>query len=259
MSLPVTPSALEEAPALSPPRRWVELIERLIDRIPLVEKEMLLLRRLVQPGWICLDVGAAGGTYLHLLSRLVGSEGQVIGVEPRRRSAALLRRLRRWLAWPNVTIFQVALADSLGSARMVVPRWVRTEAHLAPEQVDGSSRGATVIVKQWTLDHLVDRARLSRVDLIKCDVEGAEELVFGGADETIRRWKPIVLCEVEDRHLGRYLRDPEGLLERFTEHGYTVHRYGGGRLRAVQRVEATENDYVFLPPAPAPGAVERVT
>lgn len=253
MSVSVSPSAPEGSPALSSPRPWDRVIERVMDRIPFVEKEMLFLRRLVQPGWTCLDIGAAGGTYLHLLSRLVGSEGQVIGIEPRRRSAALLRRLRRWLAWRNVTIFQVALADSLGSARMVVPRWVRTEAHLAPEQENGHSRGATEIVKQWTLDHLVERARLSRVDLIKCDVEGAEELVFGGADETIRRWKPIVLCEVEDRHLGRYLREPEGLLERFTEHGYTVHRYGGGRLRAVERVDPTENDYVFLPPAPASG------
>lgn len=231
--------------SLPPPSRWVGPLERLLDRIPYLEKEMLLLRRLVRPGWNCLDIGAAGGTYLHVLSRLVGRAGRVIGVEPRRRSAGILRSFQRWLPWHNVTIFQVALADSIGTARMVVPRLVRTEAHLAPVDADGD--GAIEVVRQWTLDHLVERADLDRVDLIKCDVEGAEELVFGGATDTLRRWKPIVLCEIEARHLERYARTPDAFLDRFTDHGYRIYRYRAGRLRPVERIDPTENDYLFLP------------
>lgn len=233
--------------ALPPASRWTKLLERILDRIPLVEKEMLLLRRLVRPGWTCLDVGAAGGTYLHVLSRLVGAAGRVVGVEPRRRSAALLRRFQEWLSWHNVTIFQVALADSIGTARLVVPRLIRTEAHLAPTGYGSRPRGTTEIVPQWTLDHLVERAALDRVDLIKCDVEGAEELVFGGAADTIRRWKPIVLCEIEGRHLERYARTPETFLTRFADDGYRVYCYRDGRLTPVREIDAADNDYLFLP------------
>lgn len=228
--------------------------ERLIDRIPFLEKEMLLLRRLVQPGWTCVDVGAAGGTYLHLLSRTVGPAGRVVGVEPRRRSAAHLRRLGRWLGWDNVTIYRVALADVAGRAVLSVPRWVRTEAHLLPA-TDADSPGTTEQVLQWTLDGLVDRAGLQRLDLVKCDVEGAEELVFAGATETLRRWSPIVICEVERRHVARYGRRPGQVIERFRAHGYRTYRYGQGRLRPVTHVDEGENDYVFLPPEPAVGAV----
>lgn len=235
--------------SLPPPSRWVGLLERVLDRIPYLEKEMLLLRRVVRPGWTCLDIGAAGGTYLHVLSRLVGGAGRVIGVEPRRRSARILRWLQRWLPWHNVTIFQVALADSIGTARMVVPRLVRTEAHLAPTATGSDAEGAIEVVRQWTLDHLVERADLDRVDLIKCDVEGAEELVFGGAPDTLRRWKPIVLCEIEARHLERYARTPETFLDRFTDHGYRVYRYRAGRLSQVVDIDPAENDYLFLPPA----------
>lgn len=237
--------------ALPPPTRWAGILERVLDRIPFLEKEMLLVRRLVRPGWTCLDIGAAGGTYLHVLSRLVGQAGRVIGVEPRRRSARILRWLQRWLPWHNVTIFQVALADSIGTAQMVVPRLVRTEAHLAPTVAGSEAEGAVEVVRQWTLDHLVERADLDRVDLIKCDVEGAEELVFGGADDTLRRWRPIVLCEIEARHLERYARTPDTFLDRFTEHGYRVYRYRAGRLRQVEEIDPAENDYLFLPPAGA--------
>ena len=240
---------MSSAPVSLPrPSAWTALLERILDRIPFLEKEMLLVRRLVRPGWTCLDIGAAGGTYLHVLSRLVGRAGRVIGVEPRRRSARLLRALQRWLPWHNVRIFQVALADSVGTARMVVPRLVRTEAHLAPPGAGSDADGSVEIVRQWTLDHLVERAALDRVDLIKCDVEGAEELVFGGAAETLRRWKPIVLCEIEARHLARYARTADSFLDRFAEHGYRVYRYRAGRLDPVDGIDPTENDYLFLPP-----------
>lgn len=233
--------------SLPRPSRWVGFLERLLDRIPFLEKEMLLVRRLVRPGWTCLDIGAAGGTYLHVLSRLVGRAGRVIGVEPRRRSVRTLRWLQRWLPWRNVTIFQVALADSIGTARIVVPRWVRTEAHLAPSTDGSQPRGRIEVVRQWTLDHLVERAQLERLDLIKCDVEGAEELVFGGAGDTLRRWKPIVLCEIESRHLERYARTADTFLDRFTENGYRAYRYRAGRLRPVDVIDPAENDYLFLP------------
>lgn len=229
-------------------RWWTAALERTLDRIPLLEKEMLLLAQLVRPGWICLDVGAAGGTHLWLLSRLVGSTGHVIGVEPRRRSVAVLRRLQRWFAWRNVTVLRVALAETAGKARLLVPRMVRTEAHLVPGAV-GLVASSSVVeeVSQWTLDGLVERVELPRVDLIKCDVEGAEELVFRGARETLRRWRPAVLVEIEQRHLARYGRRADAIPEMLRAHGYRMYRYHRGQLHPVTRIDAGDNDYVFLP------------
>lgn len=48
---------------------------------------------------------------------------------------------------------------------------------------------------------LVDGVGVDRVDLIKCDVWGAEELVFAGAARTLERWRPAVICEIEQRQL----------------------------------------------------------
>lgn len=232
-------------------------LERVIDRIPLVEKEMLFVRRLVQPGWVCFDVGAAGGTYTHLLSRAVGAAGEVHAVEPRAASMRLLARLSRWLQWTNVTLHQVALTDRRGLGQLVVPRWVPTEAHLLPVEDLGSSVSDAELVETTTLDRLVRHHQLSRLDLITCDVEGSELQLLRGAERTLARFRPVLVCEIEQRHLERYATTPQRVLGWFERHGYRAYRVQGGRLVSVNGVTATDNDYVLWPeerPHPRPAS-----
>jgi FkbM family methyltransferase len=235
--------------APSDPPWWLRTTERLLDRLPLLEKEMVLVSRLVRPGWTCIDIGAAGGTYVHLLSRLVGTIGHVLAVEPRRASIRMLERMQRHLAWGNVSLFQLALTDREGMERLVVPRMARTEAHLAATGAAApTGRAGTVeTVRAATLDDLLSRLDLRGVDLIKCDVEGAEELVFRGADATLRRWSPIVICEIEQRHLGRYGRSADDVIALFDRYGYRPYRYDAGRLAPIAAVNEADNDYVFMP------------
>ncbi|MFW5934010.1 MAG: hypothetical protein ACOCT8_04690 [Actinomycetota bacterium] len=44
--------------------RRPSLLERAIDQVPFLEKELFLLARLVRRGDRCVDVGAAGGAHL---------------------------------------------------------------------------------------------------------------------------------------------------------------------------------------------------
>jgi FkbM family methyltransferase len=226
---------------------WLQhVLETAMDRLPFVEKEFLLMRRLVAPGAVCVDVGAAGGTYTHLLSRLAGPTGHVHAIEPRRGSVNHLRRLQRWLGWDNVTLHPLALSDRPGVSELAVPRWVRTEAHLRPS---GNGHGPVrhELVTTTTLDELAVRHRLERLDLVTCDVEGAELRVLAGGRTAIRRFRPVVVCEIEARHLGRYGLVPDDVLAWFDSVAYRPHRFRGGRLRPVERVTDADNDYVLLP------------
>jgi FkbM family methyltransferase len=231
------------------PRRGAKarlLLERALDRLPFLEKEMPVVAGLVQPGWTCIDIGAAGGTYTHLLSRRSGPTGRIHAVEPRARSMRYLRRFRAWLRWRNVELHQLALADGQGQATMSVPRFVHTEAHL-DDGVATAGRSRSETVTTTTLDHLVRTAGLTVVDLVKCDVEGAELQVLAGAEDTLARFRPIVVCEIEARHLARYGHRPADVLAWFTARGYRGHRVVAGRLLAVTAISPDENDYVLLP------------
>src|SRR5919199_1301681 len=47
-----------------------------------------------------------------------------------------------------------------------------------------------------SLDDLYKWEKLERLDYLKIDVEGGEQEVLSGARETIRRYRPIIQCEV---------------------------------------------------------------
>ena len=58
-------------------------------------------------------------------------------------------------------------------------------------------------VQTEALDSLLEENGIDRVDVIKVDVEGAEELVLRGATRSLTRYRPVVIFEIQSG-----LRDP---------------------------------------------------
>lgn len=241
---PATPIAF---PPAARPSGLRLVAERALDRLPFVEKEMPVVAGLIRPGWTCIDIGAAGGTYTHLMSRATGPTGTVHAVEPRARSMRHLRRFRAWLRWDNVELHQLALADGEGDVELQVPRFVRTEAHLPGHRPHHRSATRSETVTKLTLDSLVGSRGLGSVELVKCDVEGAELQVLRGAERTLARFRPLLVVEIEARHLARYGSRPADVLAWLTARDYVPYRTLGGRLVPVDGILADENDYVLLP------------
>ena len=102
----------------APPSR----LERAVDRVPFLEKELFLLRRLVRPGDVCVDIGAAGGAHLFVMARQAGRWGHVVGIEPRPGSLRVLDRLVRISGMADrVSLHQLALTDAAGTIELRVP------------------------------------------------------------------------------------------------------------------------------------------
>lgn len=217
--------------------------ERLLDRIPFMDKEMLALRRLVSPGDTVIEAGAAGGLHTWLLSRLVGADGTVHAFEPRPRAVRNLRRLARVAGWPNVHVHPQALGGAPARDVITIPR-VGTRAQVGPANVVGR----TVEIEVTTVDDVVAAEGLERVDLLRVDVEGHEWALLDGAAATLARDHPAIVCEIEDRHLARHGRSAQVVLDRFADLGYAPHVFHHGALHPSPRATVAHNDYVLLPP-----------
>lgn len=229
-------------------------LERAVDRVPFLEKELFLLRRLVRPGQVCVDVGAAGGAHLLVMARGVGPTGRVLGFEPRPRSLAILHRLTALLGVEEwVELHQVALSDAEGSLPLRIPV-VPTRAHFHGSTTDREGTAAfarlpyrEIEVPTARLDDVVAAAGVARVDLLKCDVEGAELRVLAGARRILDEHRPLVILEADDRHQAREDATSADVHAAVADHGYRAHRYRRGRIEPVDGPVAGEDDYLFVP------------
>lgn len=256
--MPVATSPPSATALLRSARRRV--LRSLTRAVPFLEDELLVLSGLVPPGGTTVDVGANRGVYMTWLSLLVGDRGSVVALEPQPGPLRTARLLRRALRLDNVTLLQRGLGDTEARLQLVVPyRWglpVYGRAFLgdAPDlaQVDlaefHSSRRRDIRVT--TLDNLTADLGLDSVDFIKCDIEGAELRMLQGASRTIARDRPILLLEIEDRHVSKYGHRADDVVAWLAERGYVAHVLdprAPGDLVEVGRVTEANRNYLFLP------------
>jgi FkbM family methyltransferase len=166
----------------------------------------IALARTLRRGWHCLDIGANHGYYTLLMADGVGREGRVAPVEPTPRLAELLRQTLDVNGFPDVPVVQKAASRADGNTlQLVVPPRRSMNARLS--EVAGPA-DEVFEVETVTVDSLT--SGWPRVDLIKIDVEGAEEHVWEGMQRTIAENRGLVL--ILELNVDRY-EDPRAFLE----------------------------------------------
>lgn len=220
-----------------------------------VEREILGLAQLVQPGDVCLDIGAEYGLYSQALVALVGPEGRVHSVEPQVGPMRVLAAGVRLTGCQTVQRHRVALGRVSGPAALSVPVRhglpVHGRAFLTAGAVDeGANRefaGAReAAVEVLTLDALCEREEIARIDFVKADVEGAELAVLHGGRRTLAVHRPTLLLEIEERHCRRYGHDAAHVVAWLTGHGYRMHRWRDGCWDPVDAVAGTARNHLFV-------------
>ncbi len=211
------------------------------------EPDLAMVKRLVKSGDLVVDIGANIGVYTSRLSKLVGTAGTVISIEPIPPTYDVLQNTVSRLGFGNCVLVNAALAAATGSAVMEVPIGSSGSENLYRAHIVNTPSGENLAhykVRVETLDNLL-RGEERRVSFIKVDVEGAELGLLQGSHETIKRSKPIWLIEVNDdpdiesNSGNKVFRLLEGA-------GYKAFWYDGKELRSRQRGESSVN-YFFLP------------
>lgn len=207
-------------------------------------KETEFLRRLILPGQVCIDVGASFGWYTVLLSKMVGASGRVYAFEPIPHTFYVLQRNVALNSCENVTLESCALAESPGQSDLYLPdSGVSGSLELHP--YDSSYQSIPCCIE--TLDRYCQAAGVAQVDFIKADIEGAEWLLLKGGEETIRRWKPLLLLEVQAHSSALFGYTPADIFDWLQKCGYRAYSVSAeGKLIPVTAVVEPLPDYNFL-------------
>jgi FkbM family methyltransferase len=178
------------------------------------------ITRFLPRGGGFVDVGANLGDFSIWAAKQGGPDTRVLAVEADPDNLPLLNRnLRRHRLDGVVHVAPVAAAAEPGTVVLhqghqsgtstISPSEVHELEHMRP-------RG-TVEIPAKTLDSLIEEAALPRVDVVKIDVEGAEEYVIAGAAKLLASGQPLTL--LIDLHWGVNL---SGIASTLHEHGFTI-------------------------------------
>jgi FkbM family methyltransferase len=143
------------------------------------------IARIVEPGFVCLDIGANFGYYSLLLSALCGREGRTIAFEPNPRLCRLLRASCGIHEFP-FDVMETAVSDRKGKAKLHIDQHYPGDTSLDSRKDKKDRDIKKLEVRTCSVDDIVSSLKLKRVDLVKIDVEGFEPQVFDGMKKTIR-------------------------------------------------------------------------
>lgn len=183
------------------------------------------LRDRVKPGATVLDIGANIGAHTLDLARSVGESGWVHAFEP---TDFAVEKLRRNLSLNpeldrRVRVHQTLLAAEANAPmqKQVYSSWpLSGGANVHPKH--RGRLATTMHARIDTLDAFVEREALSRVDLIKIDVDGHEYPVLLGGKNLLARWQPVIVMEISP-----YVHAEEGnsfphLISLLRDSGYSL-------------------------------------
>jgi FkbM family methyltransferase len=175
------------------------------------------LERHVSEGMTVLDVGANHGYFTLLFSQLVGPRGKVYAFEPEPVNYQLLEKTIAANGLSNVEAVKLAVSSRSGVEKLFLE-----DAYLGTHSMEKKDSDNYIEVNLTSVDEFARERRLPSVDFVKIDIEGHEVEALKGMAETMRRWKPSIVCEFQDQRLlsqgSEILRDNGYTLETIREH-----------------------------------------
>jgi FkbM family methyltransferase len=156
-----------------------------------------VMRRILAPDSVCLDVGANEGGILREMVR-AAPLGAHVAFEPIPRLASQLRR-----KFPGVRIHQVAIGDATGESEFLLvqraPGYSGLRRRVYPWE---DPRIVTVPVNVARLDDLAGTDEPVR--FMKLDIEGGEYHALLGARKLVQRHRPVIVFEAGWQSTGQY-------------------------------------------------------
>lgn len=173
-----------------------------------------LLEQAIKRGGSVVDIGAKIGLYTIALATLVGEHGRVFAFEPTLESFELLEKNKKINQLNNIVIEQKAVTDKVGQELLQV------HDHVGKNRINNDY--GTIPVNCITLDSYFANYD-KEISFIKIDAEGSEPRILSGMQNLLRNNKNMtILLEYNPKLIQFYGHRPEKLLEKLSEHGFSL-------------------------------------
>ena len=150
---------------------------------------------------VILDVGANTGVY-GLLSTTVRPKAQVFYFEPVKRICARLRQNLKLNEYEG-HVYEAALSDQDGQGVIYDLPSEHLYSVTVNKNLNVDREVKEVPIQLLTLDSFIDQNNLSKIDLIKIDVETHEPQVLSGFKKHLPEFRPNMIIEILNNDVAR--------------------------------------------------------
>lgn len=210
-------------------------------------EELRFVKRIVQPGYHILDIGANLGYYSWFMAEAMGEKGKLLAVEPIPLFAEVWKKNMQVYPAVRVELVNCALgADPKDKVKMAIPVVDGVVRHGLTKVVEEGESLESYLefeVPMRVGDEVVNTAGMTALDYVKCDVEGFEQFVIPSLGETIDKFRPLFQIELSGR------ANRENVADYLVNKGYEISILADGKLVAVQKnnIFNFEQDFYFVP------------
>jgi FkbM family methyltransferase len=209
------------------------------------EKDFFQFLKLIPEGTAVLDIGANIGIMTVHLARSIKNV-MVYSFEPMPNNIDAFKRIVNHFKLKNVKLFEVALGNSEGEVKMVMPviANVRMQglSHVIHESITENNEGEMVTAPLKMLDKIDELVNSDkRISAIKIDVENFEFFVLDGAKKLIQKNKPVVYAELWDNE-NRY-----SCFDLFKSLNYKIYVAINNQLVEFDATQHQKQNFIFLP------------
>ena len=202
-----------------------------------------IIRQYVKTGATCIDIGANVGAITLALAKYAGKNGHIIAYEPGPPNFKKLQQNIRLnqTRLPDVQLYQMGISNDIGSLY-----WYEDPSFPGNAGLREHKKTGDIIVPVSTLDeHLLPQVTL--LDFIKIDVEGMEQQVLRGGEQSLKTWKPYIYFETLPESFEALGKEYFLTLEDFLIGlGYQLYRVSHfGKIKKTSILETSVNTFAI--------------
>ena len=209
-------------------------------------RELMFLHRFLKPDMVFVDIGANLGEYTLFAAKRL-TQGKVLAYEPANKMYRLLNENISLNQFDNIITFQIGLSNEVGTLPLYNAASGNTNEGLSTLYPSDTSTSITEHISLAIFDQEFEKLKLTRLDFIKMDIEGAELSALWGSKNVLQKFKPLVLIEINESSYRAAGYTVEDINSFFRALNYSMHLIT--KTGILKRSDLTPNfcNVVFVP------------
>jgi len=176
----------------------------------------------INEGDVVVDVGANIGYFSMLAAKKTGPSGKVFTIEPMQQANTWLKKNFKLNNFENYEILEVAIGDKPRMMKMY-KKSNSSEMIILDPDVSKTDLIICGEIQVESIDNIISKKKIDKINLMKIDVEGFEYEVLLGCQKSFeeKRIKNII-CEIHSKYLKNRKIDEQKIYSLLRENHFIV-------------------------------------